>query len=256
VRLPLARVFPSTALAALAAACAALAAAGPAAAVDLVGTWHVLVHYKDRTAPNPDAERWEDRVWVFEREGDRLRWVDYPIVVFSDESGRFERLGTNRAARRLVYWTPSPEQQAELARGPKVNSRGSKSKSLRAAGDGWESTTSQQRSASYLTYEERWTVDAKERPVFTRTDVLGGALAEDAEGRTRWETQQVENGGAVLRGRYDRDGTREGTFVMTRVGAVQKLEPTSEEAQRARMREQFMDQFGRELGLEEEPEEE
>lgn len=241
-----------TAFAAAALACAAPAAAS-AASVDLVGTWHVLVHYKDKAAHNADAERWEDRVWVFAREGDRLRWTDYPLVVLQDESGRFERLGTNRASRRLVYWTPTPEQQAELAKGPKVNSRGSKSKALRTTPDGWVSTNAQQQSAGFITYEEHWSVSGPpDRPVFTRTDSLTGAMAEDTEGRTSYETTQVDDGTGSLRGRYDRDGQRQGTFVMTRVGAVQTLAPTSDEKQRERLREHMLDQFGRELGAEEE----
>jgi hypothetical protein len=235
-------------------AAAALVAASPAAALDLTGTWHVLVHYKDKVAHNADAERWEDRVWVFERDGDRLRWVDYPLVVLSDETGRFERLGTNRASRKLVYWTPTPEQQAELARGPKVNSRGSKSKTLRKTEQGWASANAHQESAGFITYEETWTVTGPpERPVFTRTDSLGGAMAEEAEGRTLYETTQVDEGTDSFRGKYDRDGNRLGTFVMTRVGAVEQLTPASEERQAERLREYFgLDEIGRELGTEEE----
>jgi hypothetical protein len=243
---------PFAAVAAAALACATPAAAS-AAGVDLVGTWHVLVHYKDEAAHNPDAERWEDRVWVFAREGERLRWTDYPLVVLSDESGRFERLGTNRASRRLVYWTPTPEQQAELAKGPKVNSRGSKSKALRTAPEGWVSTNAHPPSAGFITYEEHWSVTGgAERPVFTRTDSLTGAMAGDTEGRTLYETTEVDPGSGALRGRYDRDGQRRGTFVMTRVGAVQMLTPKSEEEQRERLREHMLDQFGRDLGAEEE----
>ncbi len=228
-------------------------AARPAAAVDLQGTWHVVVHYKDSAAFNPDAERWEDRVWVFEREGDRLRWLDYPIVVFSDESNRFDRLGTNRASRRLVYWTPNPSQQAELAEGPKVNSRGSKSKTLRLAdGSRWESTSSQQRSMAYVTYEEHWSIEGADlKPVFLRTDVLGGGAAADAEGATRFATGEVDGAGKVLRGSYDRDGTRRGTFTLTRVGPIRNLTST-EEKERERLREHMIDQFGREIGADEE----
>lgn len=228
-------------------------AAPPAAAVDLEGTWHVLVHYKDSAASNPDAERWEDRVWVFQRDGERLRWVDYPIVVLSDETNRFDRLGTNKASRKLVYWTPNEAQQAELAEGPKVNSRGSKSKSLRGSdGERWESTGTQPRSLAYVTYEEHWSIDgAKTKPVFLRTDVLGGGAAAESEGATRFATSEVEAGERVLRGSYERDGTRKGSFVLTRVGAIRNL-TSSEEKQRERLREHMVDQFGRDLGVEEE----
>jgi hypothetical protein len=241
--------------AAAAAALAATTAASVARAAppDLVGTWHVLVHYKDENAQNADAERWEDRVWVFSREGDRLRWVDYPLVVLSDESGRFERLGTNRASRTLRYWTPSAAQAAELQAGPRVNSRGSRSKTLRSTDGGWQSTAAQQRSANYLTYEEHWSISGAELPVFTRTDVLGGGMAEDTEGRTLYETKQVDDG--VLRGAYDRDGTKKGSFTLTRVGEAKlpsKDDPTPNE-KAAEAREEFWRQLESGAGEEEAP---
>jgi hypothetical protein len=233
-------------------------AAPSALAVDLVGTWHVLAHYKDSAVPNADAERWEDRVWVFQREGDRLRWIDYPLVVFEDESGRFTRLGTNRASRTLRYWTPNDDQLAELERGPQVNSRGSKSKSLRGTdAEGWRSTNAQQRSVGFITYEEHWSIEGlPERPVFTRVDVLGGGAADEAEGRTRWETKQVEASGKELRGSYDRDGTRLGTFEMRKVGRVRNLStegPTPNDKQRERVREEMLRQLDPGGGDEESP---
>lgn len=227
---------------ALAAAClaAALCAGAPAAAVDLVGTWHVLVHYKDSAAGNPDAERWEDRIWVFAREGERLRWIDYPIVVLQDDSGRFE--GRSRV---LAYWTPNAAQAAELAAGPKVNSRGSKSKTLRGSDEaGWKSTSAQQRSVSFITYEEHWSIENPAgAPIFTRTDILGGGGADDAEGRTRFAASEVSADGRRISGSYSRDGTRKGTFTLTRVGAVQSLStegPTPNEKMQERVREELM----------------
>ena len=96
-----------------------LAAAPAARAADLpdrlAGTWHVLVHYKDANATHPDEQRWDDRVWVFEKTGDRLKWTEYPIAVFADESGRFERRSTGQLARVLGYWEPSEAQLAEIA---------------------------------------------------------------------------------------------------------------------------------------------
>ena len=77
-------------------------AAAGAGEVSLEGTWHVIAHYTDSATNNPCSPRWEDRVWVFQREGDRLRWVDYPIVVLSDDRGRFE--GRKRV---LGYWEPN-----------------------------------------------------------------------------------------------------------------------------------------------------
>jgi len=225
----------------LAAAClAALCATAPAAALDLAGTWHLVVHYKDSAAPNPDAERWEDRVWVFERDGERLRWIDYPIVVLQDDSGRFQ--GRSRV---LSYWTPNAGQAAELAAGPSVNSRGSKSKSLRGSESvGWKSAASQQRSVSFITYEESWTIEGlADKPVFTRTDVLGGGGADDAEGRTRYAAAEVSADGKRITGGYERDGTRTGTFTLTRVGAVKMLSsegPTPNEKAAERVREELL----------------
>jgi len=237
---------------ALASLLAALSAAAPAAGIDLAGTWHLVVHYKDSVARNPDAERWEDRVWVFEREGERLRWIDYPIVVLQDESGRFE--GRSRV---LAHWTPNSGQAAELAAGPTVNSRGSKSKSLRGSNaGGWKSSSAQQRSVAFITYEETWSIDAVEgQPVFTRVDVLGGGAADEAEGRTRYATSEVSADGNELRGSFDRDGTRTGRFTMTRVGAVKTLRsdgPTPNEKQAERVREEMLKQIEEGVGGEEE----
>ena len=204
-------------------AAAAAAAAAPAAALDLTGTWHVLVHYKDKVAHNADAERWEDRVWVFEREGDRLRWVDYPLVVLSDETGRFERLGTNRASRILAYWTPNPAQQAQIERGPPVNSRGSKSKTLTGTepGLGLRQRAPASRPASSPT--RRPGIDGlPDKPGFSRPDSLGRAAARRPRA-ARSSRRRAEAGGDVLRGKYDRDGKRIGTFVIARVGAVHSV---------------------------------
>ncbi|MDX1650063.1 MAG: hypothetical protein R3263_09445, partial [Myxococcota bacterium] len=115
-----------TRLAALLAVGVALVAAAPAATLELEGTWYVLVHYQDDATSHPDRERWEDRLWVFERDGDRLSWVDYPIVVFQDETGRFEALGTSRQRRVLHYWEPNEAQLAEITEGLEYNSRGSR----------------------------------------------------------------------------------------------------------------------------------
>ncbi|MFB3117746.1 MAG: hypothetical protein ACE1ZP_03180, partial [Myxococcota bacterium] len=43
--------------------------AWPHSGATLLGAWHVLVHYKDATSSDADRERWDDRAWVFEREG-------------------------------------------------------------------------------------------------------------------------------------------------------------------------------------------
>ena len=87
-----------------------LAPAAASAGVDLVGTWHVLIHYTDDHTSHPDQMRWLDRVWVFGKKGSKLHWTEYPIVVFSDDSGRFERRSTGQYARVIGAWEPSQSQ--------------------------------------------------------------------------------------------------------------------------------------------------
>ncbi len=207
--------------------------------VDLIGTWHVLVHYRDDHTVRPEQERWDDRVWVFERSGSRLRWTEYPIVVFSDETGRFERRSTGQYARVLHAWEPNAKQLADIHSGLQYNTRGSKSKTLRGSdADGW---ASQRRSgaisASVITYTENWMIEGMPaRPVFTRTDVMGSARTENVEGVTQYATDEVDAGGDVLRGTFERDGSRHGTFRMMRAGAVTTVKDRSQsERQREAM---------------------
>ncbi|MDH3213271.1 MAG: hypothetical protein OEM05_12370 [Myxococcales bacterium] len=209
---------------------------GAEPSVDLVGTWHVLVHYRDDHTVRPEQERWEDKVWVFERSGSRLRWTEYPIVVFSDETGRFERRETGQYARVLHAWEPNAKQLADIRRGLEYNTRGSKAKTLRGSDvKGW---ASQKRagaaSASVITYTETWLIDGMPtRPVFTRLDVMGSARTENVEGVTKYVTVEVGAGGDVLRGTFERDGSRHGTFRMLRAGVVTMVKDrTQSERQR------------------------
>ena len=195
---------------------------------DLVGAWHVLVHYQDSGTENPEAKRWEDRIWVFEKDGDQLRWSDYPIVVFDDDTGRFEKIGGNRASRVLDYWEPNAAQQTQIKTGLAINSRGSRSKTLSGSdAKGWSSARrggGGYKSSRIITYEETWSIDGlPDKPRFERQDSMGSGGSEDFEGRTLYETAQVEAGGDVLRGSFDRDGTRKGTFRLTRSGAVHSV---------------------------------
>ena len=224
--------------------------AAPASGLDLIGSWHVVAHYKDSAAHNVEAERWEDRVWVFEEEQNgRLRWTNYPIVVFDDKTGRFEQSSTNRAARVVHYWEPNAAQLAEIEAGPKVNARGSRSKRLRGSAEqGWRSTGSASApSASVITFTANWSIeDPAGLPVFRQEDVLGSGLSETMEGGTIYETTAVEEDGRVLRGSYDRDGTRIGTFTARRTAGTRGL--GTEEEQRKRLAEKrtamFLDQMG------------
>ena len=90
--------------------------AAPASAraeVDLVGTWYVLIHYRDSATNNPDFDRWLDRIWQFEDKGSRMQWTEYPIVVYQDQSGRFERFRGVRS-RVLAYWEPNANQRSQI----------------------------------------------------------------------------------------------------------------------------------------------
>lgn len=216
--------------------------------VDLSGTWYVLVHYKDEVSGKPDAVRWEDRIWIFEKKGDQLEWKDYPIVVFDDDEGRFER--SRRGYSRVVgAWEPSPGQRSNIEQGLRINTRGSKTKTL-AGSDaaGWKSqAAAQSPSANVVTYTETWGVrNAATKPVFLRNESLGSATLEALEGGTVFETENVAP--AELRGRYDRDGTRKGTFRMVRSGPVQALESdkTPNEKQRERIESLIREQLGSE----------
>jgi hypothetical protein len=219
-------------------AAAALGVAAPAAALDLEGTWYVLVHYQDADSAKPEAWRWDDRVWRFRGAGDALEWTEFAIVVFQDESGRFEALSGSRASRVVAAWEPSPGQLADIRDGLEVNSaRGVKTKTLRA-GDGGALASSAGASASagasVLSYTEDWTIeDPAGLPVFAREDSLGGASAESMEGRTEYRSEAVSADGAEITGRFERDGTRVGRFRMIRSGEAAAV-GSSDQSERQR----------------------
>ena len=229
----------------------ALAPSPAAAAVDLIGTWFVLIHYRDSMTANPDSDRWEDKVWKIEQKGSRLQWTEFPIVHFSDGSGRFGRVGRNNRARLMHKWEPNEAQMAEIMDGPQVNSRGSKKKSLRGSSKRGYKSSSASRSTSALTvgYQETWSIDEPaELPVFTRDDALGteSALATKSSkvvsGRTRYATLQISEDGNLLTGTYARDENKAGTFKLIRAGGARGLETdgrTPNQKQGERFREQI-----------------
>lgn len=210
----------------------------------LAGTWHLLVHYKDANATRADQERWDDRVWIFEKTGDRLRWTEYPIAVFDDESGRFERRPSGQLARVLGYWEPNEAQQIEIAAGLQLNSRGMKSKTLRKTRGVWNSASRPTAaSASVISYTESWSIEGTpELPVFRREDSLGGESTESLDGVTLYTTTSVDSGGDVLKGNFERDGSRRGRFRMTRAGAGKAL--ASKRTQAERMRDAYLMSMG------------
>ena len=229
-------------------------AAAVAEDVDILGSWFVLIHYRDSMTANPDSDRWEDKVWKIEKAGSRLKWTEYPIVVFNDGSGRFGRVAGNPRARLLHKWEPNDAQMAEIQKGPQVNSRGSKTKSLRGSPKRGFKSTSASRSTSAFTvgYQETWTIDDPTTlPVFTRDDALGteSQLATKSDdlvsGRTRYKTLEVSAGGDVLSGEYARDENKRGTFRLMRAGGPRGLQSdgrTPNEKARDRGREQIMNQ--------------
>ena len=227
--------------------CTRTAAAEPS--VELAGTWHVLIHYRDDTAHDPKQLRWDDRLWVFVRDAKGLEWSEYPIVVFQDETGRFEKSPTG-LHRVVGAWEPSPEQLAEIKGGLEYNTRGTKTKTLRGSdAGGWSSGTRgpAPTAANVITYSETWSVGGlPSKPVFTRDDVLGSASAEHMEGRTQYVTQSVEAGGNLLQGSFERDGTRHGTFVMRRSGES-KITEGSGKTPNQREIERFYQTWGRDF---------
>ena len=221
-----------------------LGAAGAARAADLpdrlAGTWHVLVHYRDDHTHDPKQLRWDDRLWVFEREGDRLKWTEYPLVIFQDDTGRFEQIGSSKASRVVGAWEPNPAQLAEITAGLSYNTRGTKSKTLRLTKGAWRSASRPTAaSASIVSYTESWNIEGSpELPVFRREDTLGGERTETLDGVTLYEVTAKDSSDAAWTGKYERDGTRHGDFTMRRAG-VASVTKGSGKTQEQRLREYF-----------------
>jgi murein DD-endopeptidase MepM/ murein hydrolase activator NlpD len=218
-------------------ACLSIAGGAVAEEVDLEGSWYVLIHYKDDHGGDPDQDRWDDRLWIFESKGRRLSWTEYPIVVFEDESGRFERRHTGQYARILHAWEPDGAQRANIAAGLQVNTRGSKTKTLRGSdAKGWASGRRRSAgSASVVTYQEVWSVEGTpDLPIFRRADFMGsdGGRTDTMEGLTEYATTKVRQRGDLLEGTFERDGTRHGTFKMMRSGGAKSLGPGSSQQER------------------------
>jgi len=235
----------------LAAACLALCALlAPvrALALDLTGTWYLLIHYTDDSSGKPDQQRWDERVWRFERKGDALEWSEWTIVNFADDTGRFERDG-GHYARVLGAFEPSPAQLAQIQQGLEVNPRGKKTKRLRGSdANGWSSGGGGAATgANVLTYVETWSIDGSaDKPVFTRLDSLGGGSAESLDGKTVYATQSASD--AELRGSFERDGTRHGTFRLLRSGATSDAGGDGSKTPNERMRERWEAEARERLG--------
>ncbi len=206
--------------------------------LELAGTWHVLIHYRDASSANPGAWHWDEKIWVFEPGEGELRWTEYPIVLFSDDSGRFESLGSARQSRVLHAWEPNAGQRAQIRSGLEVNSRGRNSKRLRGSdAEGWRSGDRLVQSASQLvSYVEDWSVEGlPAAPVFTQRDLMGASEEDSLEGVTRYATAEIRAGGDELRGGFTRDESRSGRFEMRRSGPVKPLGERSQEEIRRRL---------------------
>jgi hypothetical protein len=193
---------------------------------DLEGTWYLLVHYQDELTAHPESTRWLDRAWTLSIKGSRLGWTDFPIVVVEDSRGRFEALGTNTAARVVGPWLPNESQMAEIMGGPRVNSRGSRTKSLRGSDTkGWKSVGRQNmNSTSSFGYVQTWIIDrSAEVPVFEILESIGNDMTENEEGKTTYSETTWSRPGEEIRGIFARDGTRRGTFRMIRTPPIRSL---------------------------------
>ena len=176
-------------------------------------------------------------------------------MVFEDKSGRFETLGRNSRSRTLKFWEPNSAQMAQIQVGPRVNTRGVKSKTLKGnATRGYESFGQMRAmSASVVGYHETWSIASPSTlPVFTRDDVMGtgrdaraGGESENLEGRTRFTVTAVSPDGNKLTGTFARDTSRTGTFRMIRSGSVQGL-ATDDKTPNEKARDRAIDDIIRE----------
>ena len=200
--------------------------------IDLEGTWYVLVHYTDPKTANPDAMRWLDLVWVFEKKGTRLEWTEYPLVIFDDSRGRFEALGTNHQSRVLEAWEPNAQQRESLAKGPQVSQRGKRVKSLRGSNpSGWKTPPRRNTGGvSVMTYHENLTIeDLDGYPLFLRQDVVGNGTGGDTSAGKRYQVDAIEGKGSRLLGQYERDDRQTGRFQMRRTPPTRGVAPKNED---------------------------
>lgn len=216
---------------------------------DLEGTWFVLVHYKDANTHNATSDRWQDKVWTFEIRGSRLHWVEYPIVVFESTTGRFEAFKGNPRSRILHNWQPNKAQLAEIMGGPRVNTRGAKSKSLRGSdATGWRSTgRNRVAGVNVMGFHEDWSIlPSGEWREFAIVEEIGNSQRGNADGRTSYIIESGDVDGLKYSGRYDRDGSRMGTFRMFRTADIRPLLSSQEEGTvNERTLERSLDEYGR-----------
>ncbi len=186
----------------------------------------MLVHFRDASSANPDALRWEDRVWDFQRQGERLLWTEYELIDFVDARGRFER-----DRRRVVGpWEPSGSQRREIRRGLFASPRGARVLALEQTEDGtWRTRTDPealQKSRSVVSFGLSGSIArAGELPVFTIDEMLHRPGSVASLAHTVMTTQSAGDGGDQLSGDYARGGTRAGSFRMVPTSLRRRLNP-------------------------------
>jgi hypothetical protein len=206
-------------------ALAFLLAAAAARAVELEGTWYLLVHYRDATSADPDAVRWEDRVWDFQREGELLLWTDYEIVNFVDRRGRFDR------NRRVVGpWEPTRSQRREIERGLFVNPRGARVLALEQTREAVWRTRSDadtlRKSRAPMSFGLAGSVERnREFPVFTIDEMLHRPGSVASLSKTVVTAESASSSGDQLTGSYRRGETRTGSFRMLSTTLRRRLNP-------------------------------
>lgn len=196
---------------------------------ELLGTWYIVVHYRDASAAPAGREFWEDKVWTFAYRGSRLQWSEYSAVSFNDDRGRHERLTGGRTIRSSGAWRPSPAQLEEIAAGLSVNPQSLRSKSLRGdPADGFRSTGSiHSTSASVIGYSETWEIeDPGKQPVFRRVDEMSSGRSLAIKGITEYRSAAGSTLAlGKLSGSFSRDGAQTGSFVMLRSGPLELANP-------------------------------
>lgn len=208
----------------------------------------MLIHYRDHGDAEADLAQWDERVWVFEREGERLRWSEYPIVVFSNGAGRFHRQG-DALVRELGHWEPNEGQRREIAAGLRTNPREKRDRVLRPTAEGWSSATDRgYDSARFVTWSSVWEVDLSDpSPRFVMRDALGSSAAQAIQGQTVYAAEGPPDDGG-LAGRFERDATRRGRFQMMRTGSPERFEaPRPREPEKEEVYDRFYTELGRQL---------
>jgi hypothetical protein len=171
-------------------------------------------------------------------------------VSFADEAGRFERSG-GEAVRTVGAWQPSAAQRDEIAAGLRVDPRGAREKRLRPTATGFASSRSAFDSARVVSFESQVELDLSgPAPRLVVSDSLGSSAAQALAGRTEYRGERVGADGAI-EGRFERDGSRLGSFRMLRTGPPRGLgeppPPPLPEPTRADVEDRLYRSLGRQL---------